>query len=119
MRITVFLVFVLLSVHTSAQKIWGTVFNEKGDLLPYSSITVKGTTTGASANNRARFSIALSPGTYTIICQHIGYTAKEKAVTITTHDEELTFVLSEQKLVLKEVVIKSTDEDPAYAIIRA
>ncbi|MEP7143311.1 MAG: DUF5686 and carboxypeptidase regulatory-like domain-containing protein, partial [Ferruginibacter sp.] len=119
MRIYLLLVFILLSVDISAQKILGTVLNEKGDLLPYSSITIKGTTSGASANNRARFSISLSPGTYTVVCQHIGYAAKERAITITTKDEEITFILSEQKLVLKEVVIKNTDEDPAYAIIRA
>src|SRR5450432_354799 len=99
MRTYLFFLFIFLSVNISAQKIFGTVFNEKRDLLPYSSITIKGTTIGASANNRARFSIALSPGTYTVVCQHIGYTAKEKVITITTKDEEAAFVLSEQKLV--------------------
>lgn len=118
MRIYLLLFFITLSFNLSAQKIFGTVFNEKGDLLSYSSITIKGTTIGASANNRARFSISLSPGRYTVVCQHIGYTAMEKEITITTQDEEMVFVLSEQKLVLKEVVIKNTDEDPAYAIIR-
>lgn len=118
MRIYLFLLFTLLSLHISAQKIFGTVLNDKGDLLPYSSITIKGTTIGASANNRARFSIALSPGTYTVICQHIGYAAKEKNIILSSQDEELIFVLSGQKLVLKEVIIKNTDEDPAYSIIR-
>ena len=119
MRTFLSLFFILLSVSVSAQKIYGTVFNDKGDLLPYSSITIKGTTIGASANNRARFSIAITPGTYMVICQHIGYAAMEKNITITTSDEEIAFVLTEQKLVLKEVIIKNTDEDPAYAIIRA
>ena len=119
MRITFFLLLFFSSLHISAQKIFGTVYNDKGDLLPYSSITIKGTTIGASANNRARFSVAVSPGKYTVICQHIGYTTKEQPVNITAQDEEITFVLAEQKLVLKEVVIKNTDEDPAYAIIRA
>ncbi|MEP7110406.1 MAG: DUF5686 and carboxypeptidase regulatory-like domain-containing protein [Ferruginibacter sp.] len=119
MRTSLILLFISMSVSISAQKIFGTVFNDKSELLPYSSITIKGTTIGASANNRARFSIAISPGIYTVVCQHIGYTAKEKEITITTKDEEISFVLSEQKLVLKEVVVKNTDEDPAYAIIRA
>ncbi|MBC7889487.1 MAG: carboxypeptidase-like regulatory domain-containing protein [Ferruginibacter sp.] len=119
MRTFLLLFFIFLSVNISAQKIWGTVFNDKGELLPYSSITVKGTTIGASANNRARFSIALAKGTYTVVCQHIGYAAKEKEITITNQDEEISFVLAEQKLVLKEVLVKNTDEDPAYAIIRS
>ncbi|MEJ7587075.1 MAG: DUF5686 family protein [Ferruginibacter sp.] len=119
MRIYLILGFTFLSFKISAQKIWGTVLNQKGDLLPYSSITIKGTTIGASANNRARFSISLPPGTYTVVSQHIGYAAKEMVVTLADKDEELIVVLSDQKLVLKEVIVKNTDEDPAYAIIRA
>lgn len=118
MRIYFSFFLILLSFNIAAQKIFGTVFNNKGDLLPYSSITIKGTTVGASANNRARFSIALSPGSYTVVCQHIGYITSEKNITISSRDEEISFVLNEQKLVLKEVIVKSTDEDPAYAIIR-
>lgn len=102
----------------SAQKIAGTVYNDKGDLLPYASITIKGTSVGASANNKARFSFAVNPGTYTVVCQHIGYTRQEKNVTVSRQDEELTFILSEQKLEMKEVVVKTGSEDPAYAIIR-
>lgn len=119
MRIFFFLPFLVLSFELSAQKISGTVLNHKGELLPYSSITIKGTTIGASANNRARFTIALPPGSYTVVCQHIGFTTKEKNITIVEQDEELSFVLSEVKLDLKEVVIKNKDENPAYAIIRA
>ena len=118
MRKILLILFILVSVKGSAQKIFGTVFNDKGDLLPYSSITIKGTTIGASANNRAKFAIPLASGTYTIICQHIGYTTQEKTITITTLDEEVPFVLSEQKLLMKEVVVKSNGEDPAYQIIR-
>jgi Family of unknown function (DUF5686)/CarboxypepD_reg-like domain len=110
--------FIICYYNVTAQKIVGTVFNEKGDLLPYSSITVKGSTIGASANNRAKFAIPLSPGTYTVTCQHIGYATQEKIITITALDEEVPFVLKEQKLQMKELIIKSNGEDPAYQIIR-
>src|SRR5436309_1457353 len=98
MRISLLLLFISLSITGSAQRIFGTVLNEKGELLPYSSITIKGTTIGAGANNRARFSISLTPGTYIVVCQHIGYAAQERAVTIANRDEEIAFVLTEQKL---------------------
>ena len=115
----IFLLFlILISIRTIGQKIYGTVFNAKGDLLPYSSITIKGTTTGASANNRAKFAFNLTAGSYTIICQHIGFTTQEKFVTLTNIDQELIFVLAEQKLEMKEVTIKSNGEDAAYQIIR-
>lgn len=101
-----------------AQKIHGIVFNEQGDLLPFSSVTIKGTTQGASANERARFLLNLKPGTYTVLCQHIGYAAQEKKVVLGNQDEEISFVLRQQKLDLKEVVVRTSGEDPAYAIIR-
>ena len=110
--------FVITSLHSSAQKIYGTVFNDKGDLLPYASITIKGTSTGASANNKAKYSFTVTPGSYTVICQHIGFTKQEKTVVIDNMDEELTFILAEQKLTMKEVVVTSGGEDIAYAIIR-
>ena len=115
---SIFAAFLLLfSLHLSAQKIHGTVFSSTGDLLPYASITVKGSSVGASANNKANFSFSLPVGTYTLVCQNIGYAAAEKKV-IVSGDTEVTFILNEQKLVLKEVIVKTGDEDPAYEIIR-
>ncbi len=109
--------FVLLASRLPAQLIHGLVFNGRGDALPYASLTIKGTTQGASANNRARYVLHVQPGTYTVVCQHIGYAAQEKTVTVGKDDEELIFILQEQKLELKEVVVKQ-GEDPAYAIMR-
>lgn len=117
MRSLLLLAFLFFTSQLSAQKIYGTVFTQQGDLLPYSSVTVKGTSIGASANDKARYSFALGPGTYTIVCQHIGYTTVEKKVTV-TEDTELSFVLPQQKLDMTEVVVKSGSEDPAYEIIR-
>lgn len=118
MRKYLFLLFILAITKTTAQKIAGTVFNDKGDLLPYSSVTIKGTSIGASANNKAKYAINVTKGTYTIVCQHIGFSAVEKQITIDAADAELNFILAEQKLQMKEVIVKNGGEDPAYAIIR-
>ena len=92
------LISVFFSLQVSAQKIFGTVYTDKGDLLPYSSVIIKGTSIGASANNKAKFFINVTPGTYTVVCQHVGYAKQEKQVVINKDDEEVTFILSEQKL---------------------
>lgn len=113
-----FFLFLLIAQSSSAQKIYGTVFSATGDLLPYASVTIKGTSIGASANNNAKFAISVAPGKYTVVCQHIGYTTQEKTVTIKNADEEITFILSNQELDMKEVIV-SSGEDPAYAIIRS
>ncbi len=112
-----FFLFLFIANNSSAQKIYGTVFSDKGDLLPYASITIKGTSIGASANNKAKFSFPVSPGKYTVVCQHIGFKMQEKEITVKNADEELTFILAGQQLDLAEVVVKS-GEDAAYAIIR-
>ena len=117
MRIFIFLGLIILSQSTFAQKIYGTIFNIQGDLLPYASVTIKGTTRGTSANDRGKYALNVSPGTYTVVCQHLGYTVSEKTITVKA-DEELSFVLTEQKLSLETVIIKSGGEDPAYEVIR-
>ncbi|MBK6379362.1 MAG: carboxypeptidase-like regulatory domain-containing protein [Chitinophagaceae bacterium] len=109
--------FIFASIRSSAQKIFGTVFSDKGDLLPYASVTIKGTSVGTSANNKAKFSFAVGPGTYTVVCQHIGYKTQEKNITVTNEDAEITFIIAAQQLDMTEVVVKS-GEDPAYEIIR-
>ena len=109
--------FIFFANSSPAQKIYGTVFSDKGDLLPYASVTIKGTSIGASANNKAKFSFSVSPGTYTVVCQHIGYKMQEKNITVKNEDAELTFIIANQQLDMTEVVVKS-GEDPAYAIIR-
>lgn len=117
MRCIFSLLLMLSAISANSQKIYGTVFTETGDLLPFSSITVKGSSTGTSGNDKARFSFSLPKGTYTLVCQHIGYTSQEKKVTI-DGDTEVTFILKDQKLTLDEVVVTSGAEDPAYEIIR-
>jgi Family of unknown function (DUF5686)/CarboxypepD_reg-like domain len=117
MRIFFTFITLLICIHASSQKIYGTVFTEMGDLLPFASVTVKGSSQGASANDKARFSFNLPRGNYTIICQHIGYTTAEKKISVDA-DTEISFILKEQKLVMNEVIVKSGGEDPAYEIIR-
>lgn len=117
MRIILVLLFSAFTFTTNAQKLSGTVYNSTGDLLPFASITIKGSSIGASANDKAKFSFNVSAGTYTVVCQHIGYTSVEKNVTI-KDDTEISFILPDQKLTLPDVIVKTGGEDPAYEIIR-
>ncbi len=117
MRFFLLSLSIFLLQDISAQKIYGTVFNSNGDLLPFASISLKGTTKGTSANDKAKYALTVAPGSYTIVCQNLGYTSAEKKVTV-ANDMELSFVLSEQKLSMETVVIKNGGEDPAYEIIR-
>lgn len=111
--------FLLISSSVFSQKIIGTVYTDNGDLLPYASITIKGTTLGTSANSKGVFLLPVTEGKYIVMCHHIGYAYKEQEVLVVENETvEISFVLSRQKYVLKEVVVNSKSEDPAYAIIR-
>jgi hypothetical protein len=120
MRQTLILLFLhcLFLSQVRATRISGTVTDDKGNPLAYSSILVKGTTTGVTANNQGKYSLDLSPGDYTLICQYVGYGRQEKKITLGQENKVLDFRLSLQQLSMAEVVVRPGGEDPAYEIIR-
>lgn len=117
-RSLLFSAFLVSFFYTQAGRITGKVSTDKGEILAYSSILIKGTTRGTTANNQGVYFIDLDPGTYTIICQYVGYGKKEKTITIGDQTVTLDFQLSLQQTTMKEVVVKANAEDPAYEIIR-
>jgi len=110
--------FAFIAQISIAGKIVGTVTNEKGEPLPFSSITVKGKKEATTANNQGNYFLQLDAGTYTIVCRHVGFERQEKTITVGENELRLDFTLKEQAVNLKEVVVKAGAEDPAYAIIR-
>ncbi len=118
MQKTLLVVFsVFISISLFAGKVSGLITDDQGNPLAYASVSIKGTTKGTTSNSAGRYSINLSPGKYTLICQYIGYGKSEKTITVGPGDETLDFKLSIQELTLQEVVVKR-GEDPAYEIIR-
>ncbi|GAA4329412.1 DUF5686 and carboxypeptidase regulatory-like domain-containing protein [Flaviaesturariibacter amylovorans] len=115
---TLLLLLLLPALGAFSQKITGLVTDQQGNRLPFASIQVRGRTAGATANGEGRFTLKLSPGDYTITCQHVGYQQQEKSITLGSEDLELHFQLPVLQLTLSEVVVKK-GEDPAYEIIRA
>jgi len=116
-RVVLILCFILVAYISFAGRISGVVTDDKGNALSFSSIFIKGTTRGTTANNEGKYFLSLEPGTYTIVCQHVGYSRQEKTLTIGNEDIILNFQLYIQELTLKEVIVKK-GEDPAYEIIR-
>lgn len=109
-------VFVGLSAFSAT--ISGTIRDKSGTLLPFSSVLVKGTTQGVSANSKGLYTLHLQPGEYTLVGQYIGHKTVEKKIKVGKTDEIIDFILEEQQYTLKDVEVKSGGEDPAYAIIR-
>ncbi len=98
----------------------GSITDGTGKKLAHASVLIKGTTRGVTANADAKFSLSLLPGSYTIVCNYVGFEAVEKKIKITPGQDSLllSFVLAKQVYLLNDVVVRSKGEDPAYAIIR-
>ena len=108
----------LVSLPLLAGRVEGIVSDLNNEPLPFSSILVKGTTIGTTANQQGRYVLTLGEGAYTIVCQRIGYQTLEKRITVSASDIELNFKLEVQQYKLNDVTVKAGAEDPAYGIIR-
>lgn len=116
-RLSTLLLLIMLPLASFAGVVKGKVTDDKGEPLPFAIIFVKGSTAGTSANANGDYQLNLSPGTYQLTGQYIGF--KQTVHNITIKGDEVVqkdFKLKEQTLQMKEVTIK--DEDPAYYIIR-
>src|SRR5687767_12133163 len=119
MRKCLLLIFPLIHcLSVLAGRISGAVTDEKGQVLAYASILVKGSTQGTTANKEGEYFLQLDPGTYTIVAQYVGYSRQEKTITVGPDNIILDFQLSLQQLSLKEVEVRPGAEDPAFDIIR-
>ncbi len=107
-----------LAIHAHATRVHGRIFDERGFLLPFSSLQVKGSNLGANANAQGEFVLELPPGQYVIVARHVGYETGERSVMVGQQPIEINIVLRDQKLTLDTITIRAGSEDPAYAIIR-
>ena len=113
------LCFFVGCVQAMAGTLKGKVTDEKGDGLPFATIYIQGTAIGTTANADAEYQLNLQPGTYKVVCQFMGF--RQAIFTTTIKGNEAVahnFLLQEQTLELKNVVVKANAEDPAYGIIR-
>jgi len=63
-----FIICLLTIISSYAGTVSGIVKDEKGNPLPYASITVTGTTKGAITNSEGRYTLNLTPGNYILVC---------------------------------------------------
>jgi hypothetical protein len=111
------LLFILFYFNSSAQRILGVVTDTSGVILPFSSVEVKGRNIFTTANVEGKFSISIPPGTYTLVCQHVGYERQEKQVEVGQENISVEIRLKNHEGMLTEVIVQQ-GEDPAYEIIR-
>jgi len=96
----------------------GIVRTEDGSPLPYATIFVKQTGSGAVTDLDGQYEISLPSGDYDITFQYLGYETITRQITIAAGYIELNLTLKSQTIVLQNVIITAGNEDPAYTIMR-
>lgn len=104
-------------VFSQQYSISGKITDAQGNPVPFTSIYLKNTTRGTSANDRGLYQFKLSPGTYNIVYRFVGFKEKVEHLTIQNNLQH-DVVLDKEIYQLKEVSVNGSGEDPAYAIIR-
>jgi len=114
----VVLISIILITKGYAGGITGYVTNSNEEPVEFASIYVEEIGTGTSTNIEGFYQIILSPGSYTLVFQHLGYKAKVVKVEIIDSFTTLNINLEAESIVLKTVVVQANNEDPAYTIMR-
>ncbi|MCB0802475.1 MAG: carboxypeptidase-like regulatory domain-containing protein [Flavobacteriales bacterium] len=99
-------------------EIYGKVLNEKGEVVPFSSIYIPSLSTGSMANIDGDYHLSLPCGENELIVQCIGYQAIKIPIHLTGKKLERNIILNTKAYKLQEVTIGSNNEDPAFNIIR-
>lgn len=96
----------------------GSVTSTSGEMLPFASIYIQGTTKGTTSNADGEYFLEVAPGSYNIVYQYIGYKSQIKGMVVPPEGLKFDIALEEDVLELKAVEVFANREDPAYAIIR-
>jgi len=106
----------------STGTIKGTVTdNETGDVVPFATILIKGTTTAVQSDFDGKYSIEVKPGTYTLQVQFFGFETYEiKDITVQAGESiEKNAVLGADAEVLDVVVIEGIrSKDSEVALLK-
>ncbi|MDN3581721.1 DUF5686 family protein [Mucilaginibacter flavus] len=88
----------LCSLTASAQqyKLSGKITGSKNNPIPFTSVYIRNSTYGTTANENGVYQFKLAPGTYNLTYRFVGYNEKVIKVTITDHDETLNVQMDDE-----------------------
>lgn len=113
-----FIIWLSLSFAASAANLKGKITDENNQPIPFVAVYIEGTTQGTLSNIDGEYSFELSPGTYRIVYQLIGFTTRTETIVIGSNDVKHDEQLKSEGVQISTVTVNANAEDPAYAIIR-
>ena len=121
-RLGLFLILSMISISIFAQPdspyiVSGTITNPSGVPLAFASVILDESVKGTVADKNGYYSLAVGEGAHVFTISYIGYATQKISRTI-SGNTKLDVTLSDDDLVLEEVVITDDGRDPAYTIIQ-
>src|SRR5690242_14824082 len=114
MKHPLLLLFTLISLSSFGGGIKGTVKAEDGSVLPFTSIYIKQTESGAASDQNGYYEISLPAGHYELVYKFLGYESVSRIIDVASDFVEVNVTLKEQVIVLSSVTVRAAKEDPAY-----
>lgn len=111
-------ILIFISSATFAGGVKGILKAEDAGPLPYGSIYIKETQSGATTDQNGYYEIALPPGHYEIIFRFLGYESATRILDISDSFIEIDVTLKPVSIMLLPFVVDAANEDPAYTIMR-
>jgi len=96
----------------------GKITDAQGKPVAFTSIYIKNTTQGTSANDKGLYQFRVNPGTYDVVYRFVGFKEKVEQLSVQNENLQHDVMLDTEIYQLKEVSVNGNGEDPAYAIIR-
>jgi Family of unknown function (DUF5686)/CarboxypepD_reg-like domain len=118
MRLPLTVFFIGMYCSAFAGGIRGIVKGDDGSTLPFASIYVKQTGSGAATDANGRYEVSLAPGQYDVYFQFLGFETVSKNITVGDGFQEINVTLKTQIVQLNAVTIRASKEDPAYSVMR-
>jgi len=118
-RILLLLFSILFSTTLcNAQVIRGRITDDTGIPMAGATIYISELRQGTTTNNDGKYEISLSPGTYNISFQFLGYTPVTRVFTLGTENITADITLTGQLFEIPPVRVSATGKDPAFFIMR-
>ena len=108
----------LLVCSLQAQTLKGRILNEKGLPIPHATIFIHETMHGIVADDQGVFQTNIDTGEYTLELSSLGYERTTRKVVVTSENISLDFQLTEKPLLIQEIIVTPSKEDPAYRVMR-
>ena len=98
----------LIAIKASAQQymLSGRITDGQGHAIPFTSVYIRNSTYGTTANESGNYQFKVDPGTYHLIYRFVGYTERIETVTITNQNVAHNVTMEPELFELKTVVIE-------------